>query len=149
MNEVDGMPLSAEEREKFLAGPHVGALAVEAGGGRGPVNVPVWYVYRPGGEVVLVTGRASRKAQLIADAGRFTLLVDQTSPTYRYVSVEGELVSLETATEELAREIAVRYLPTEAAVDAHVERIMADPEAVVAIRMRPRHWHSADLGGAS
>ncbi|MEU1815387.1 hypothetical protein ABZ543_09340 [Streptomyces roseifaciens] len=75
--------------------------------------------------------------------------MDQTSPTYRYVSVEGELVSVETATKELAREIAARYLPTESAVEAHVERIMADPEAVVAIRMRPRHWLSADLGGAS
>ncbi|MFC5147415.1 pyridoxamine 5'-phosphate oxidase family protein [Streptomyces aureoversilis] len=144
------MPLSVEEREKFLVGPHVAALAVDSGEeGRGPVNVPIWYVYRPGGEVVLVTGRASRKTQLIADAGRFTLLVDQTSPTYRYVSVEGELVSVETATKELAREIAARYLPTESAVEAHVESIMAAPEAVVAIRMRPRHWLSADLGGAS
>ncbi|MBT2384650.1 pyridoxamine 5'-phosphate oxidase family protein [Streptomyces sp. ISL-11] len=144
------MPLSVEEREEFLAGPHVAALAVDAGDERrGPVNVPVWYVYRPGGDFVFVTGRASRKAQLIADAECFTLMVDRTSPTYRYVSVEGELVSVAVATRELAREIAARYLPTEQAVAEHVERIMADPEAVVAITMRPRHWLSADIGGAS
>jgi len=38
--------MSAEEREQFLAGLHVG----EAGDDRGPLAVPVWYDYRAGGQ---------------------------------------------------------------------------------------------------
>lgn len=35
--------LTAHDRELFLAGPHVAALSVSAGPGRGPFTVPVWY----------------------------------------------------------------------------------------------------------
>lgn len=36
------MALSREEREKFLAEPHIAALAVDAGEGRAPLTVPIW-----------------------------------------------------------------------------------------------------------
>ena len=45
------MPLtmSRAEREEFLAGVHVGVLSVASGDGGGPLAVPVWYAYQPGG----------------------------------------------------------------------------------------------------
>ena len=46
------MALSKEEREQFLAEPHIGALSVSAGDKRGPLTVPIWYQYSPGGEPV-------------------------------------------------------------------------------------------------
>jgi hypothetical protein len=42
--------LSVRDRELFLAEPHIAALSVSAGPGRGPLTVPIWYQYEPGGE---------------------------------------------------------------------------------------------------
>ena len=54
--------MSHADREAFLADTHVALLAV-ADDSRGPLLVPVWYWYRPGGEVHVVTGGASRKVK--------------------------------------------------------------------------------------
>jgi nitroimidazol reductase NimA-like FMN-containing flavoprotein (pyridoxamine 5'-phosphate oxidase superfamily) len=141
--EVDAVGLSAEERVKFLAEPHVASLAVDAGPERAPLSVPVWYDYQPGGDVEFLTGRDSVKAALIEKAGRFTLLAHRTSPTYRYVSVEGPVIwSGPTTLEQLAR-IAARYLPPDT-VPGYVEG--SDLDALVTFRMRPERWLSADLG---
>ena len=50
------------EREAFLAGVHVGIISI-AEEGRGPLTVPIWYAYTPGGELRLITGRHSRKGR--------------------------------------------------------------------------------------
>jgi hypothetical protein len=47
--------LSVRDRECFLAEPHVAALSVSAGQGRGPFTVPIWYQYAPGGEAWVLT----------------------------------------------------------------------------------------------
>ncbi|MDY6996316.1 MAG: pyridoxamine 5'-phosphate oxidase family protein, partial [Actinomycetota bacterium] len=39
------MTLPQHEREQFLAEPHIAALSVNAGAGRGPLTVPIWYQY--------------------------------------------------------------------------------------------------------
>jgi nitroimidazol reductase NimA-like FMN-containing flavoprotein (pyridoxamine 5'-phosphate oxidase superfamily) len=64
--------LSVRDREFFLAEPHVAALSVSAGQGRGPFTVPIWYQYAPGGEAWVLTEAGSRKVRLIETAGRFT-----------------------------------------------------------------------------
>lgn len=137
------MSLSMAEREAFLDESHIAAVAVDAGADRAPLTVPVWYDYRPGGEVRFLTDGDSLKARLIAKAGRFSLLVQRASPTYRYVCVEGPVVgSNPTTLEELAR-IAARYLPADA-VPGYVDS--SDRGALVTFRMRPERWLSADLG---
>nr|WP_282548068.1 pyridoxamine 5'-phosphate oxidase family protein [Streptomyces rochei] len=139
------MALSREEREKFLAEPHIAALAVDAGEGRAPLTVPIWYQYEPGGDVWIMTGLDSRKNRLIQAAGRFTLMVDRLEPTIRYVSVEGPVVETVAATEEDLREISARYLPPEK-VDGYVAYASADHGEQVIVRMRPERWVSSDLG---
>ena len=57
--------MTKEEREAFLADVHVGVVAIPEPG-RGPLAVPVWYSYEPGGELHMVTARTSRKGQLLA-----------------------------------------------------------------------------------
>ncbi|GGO75278.1 pyridoxamine 5'-phosphate oxidase [Nonomuraea cavernae] len=137
------MPLSVAAREAFLAESHIAAVAVDAGSGRGPLNVPVWYDYSPGGEVRFLTDGESLKARLIFKAGRFSLLAQRASPTYRYVAVEGPVVaSAPTTLDELAQ-IAARYLPPDA-VPGYVDS--SDTRALVTFRMRPERWLSADLG---
>ena len=47
--------MTREEREQFLAGAHVGVLSVASESGGGPLAVPVWYSYQPGGPVSVIT----------------------------------------------------------------------------------------------
>ncbi|MCX2730711.1 pyridoxamine 5'-phosphate oxidase family protein [Saccharopolyspora sp. NFXS83] len=139
------MALSAQEREQFLAEPHIGALAVAWTSDRAPLTVPIWYQYSPGGELWISTGPESRKARAIRAAGRFSLMVQRTTPTIRYVSVEGPVVRTEAGTPERSLEMARRYLPPQQAAEfAEYERTQLGEH--VAIYMRPEHWLSADLG---
>ncbi len=90
------MPVtSAAEREEFLAGVHIGVLNAAAGTAGRTLAVPVWYSYQPGGLLTVLTGRRSRKAAAVRAAGRFSLCVQDERPPYRYVSVEGPVVSEE------------------------------------------------------
>ncbi|WP_217144836.1 pyridoxamine 5'-phosphate oxidase family protein [Streptomyces sp. AC627_RSS907] len=139
------MALTRDEREKFLAEPHIAALAVEAEAGRAPLSVPIWYQYEPGGDVWIMTGLDSRKNQLIKAAGRFSLMVDRLEPTIRYVSVEGPVIETVPATEEHLREISARYLPADK-VDGYVAFATANHGEQVIVRMRPERWVSSDLG---
>ena len=137
--------LSVRDRESFLAEPHVAALSVTAGQGRGPFTVPIWYQYAPGGEAWVHTEAGSRKARLIEAAGRFTLMVERVLPTVRYVSVEGPVTRTVLATEALVEEIAARYLPPDK-VPAYIEFARAELGEQVAIYLRPQRWLTADLG---
>ncbi|WP_328494801.1 pyridoxamine 5'-phosphate oxidase family protein [Streptomyces sp. NBC_00414] len=139
------MALPREEREKFLAEPYVAALAVDAGAGRAPLIVPIWYQYEPGGLVWILTGLNSRKHELISAAGRFSLMVDRLEPTIRYVSLEGPVVGTAPATREQLHEISARYLPADK-VDAYVDFSWKEHGEMVVIRMRPERWLSSDLG---
>ncbi|MFE7674966.1 pyridoxamine 5'-phosphate oxidase family protein [Streptomyces albidoflavus] len=142
------MALGVQEREEFLAGRHVASLAVERGDGRAPLTVPLWYWYEPGGEVRVITGADSVKAGFISAAGRFSLLVQQTVPTYLYVSVDGPVVgTTPTTVADMVTE-ASRYLDAEG-VDDYVSGsgvTETDSAGLVTLAMRPEHWLSADLG---
>jgi nitroimidazol reductase NimA-like FMN-containing flavoprotein (pyridoxamine 5'-phosphate oxidase superfamily) len=139
------MALSAEEREQFLAEPHVGALSVVERPDRAPLTVPLWYQYTPGGELWVRTPPGSRKARAIAAAGRFTLLVDRTEPTVRYVSVEGPVTRTEPDSPERAHEMAARYLP-EDKVAGFLEFERTQIGEHVVLFLRPEHWLSSDMG---
>jgi len=137
--------LTVQEREQFLAEPHIAALSVSAGPGRGPLTVPIWYQYEPGGEPWILTEVKSRKVPLIEAAGCFTLMVDRVTPTTRYVSVEGPVTRTVPCTGQLLREMTERYLPPEQA-EAYIEMAEAEFGEQVAIYIRPQRWLSSDLG---
>ncbi|BBY34334.1 pyridoxamine 5'-phosphate oxidase [Mycolicibacter minnesotensis] len=139
------MSLSQDEREQFLAEPHIAALSVDAGVGRGPLTVPIWYQYTPGGEPWVMTAAGSRKARLIETAGCFSLMVERTEPTLRYVSVDGTVSRIDPGSEELHAELAHRYLPPERA-ERFLQFAQAELGEQVVIYLRPQHWLSADLG---
>jgi hypothetical protein len=137
--------LSERDRELFLAEPHIAALSVSAEGGRGPLTLPIWYQYAPGGEAWVLTAASSRKARLIRAAGRFSLMVDRVLPTVRYVSVEGPVTRVVPGTGELLREMTERYLAPEK-VPAYLEFARAELGDQIAIYLRPQRWLTADLG---
>jgi PPOX class probable F420-dependent enzyme len=134
------LKMSPREREEFLAGLHVAVLTVASGGRTGPLAVPVWYTYLPGGTVNVSTNRGTRKAMAITAAGRITLCAQDERPPYKYVTVEGP-VTIEEASHEERLELARRYLGTEGA-DAY---IAANPTGnQIMIRLEPEHWLTAD-----
>jgi hypothetical protein len=92
-----------------------------------------------------MTGKDSRKNELIQAAGRFSLLVDRLEPTIRYVSVEGPVTGTEPATIEHLREVSARYLPAEK-VDGYVDFAWKNHGEQVVVRMRAERWVSSDLG---
>jgi nitroimidazol reductase NimA-like FMN-containing flavoprotein (pyridoxamine 5'-phosphate oxidase superfamily) len=141
------MALSVEERAQFLAEPHVAALSVVEGPDRAPLTVPIWYQYRPGSELWVLTAPDARKTRAIEAAGRFGLMVHRTEPTIRYVSVEGPVIRTAAANEDRSREMAARYVPP-GRLDEYLEFERTQLGEHIAIYMRPEHWLSADLGPA-
>jgi hypothetical protein len=137
--------LSERERELFLSEPHIAALSVSDGQGRGPLTIPIWYQYQPGGEAWVLSEVDSRKVRLIEAAGRFTLMVDRVVPTTRYVSVEGPVTRIVPGTDEHLQEITERYLSAEK-VPAYIEFAKSELGEQIAIYMRPQRWLSSDLG---
>ena len=137
--------MSAAEREEFLAGVRVGVLSAAVGTACQTLAVPVWYSYQPGGLLTVLTGRRSRKAGAIRAAGRFGLCVQDESPPYRYVSVEGPVVSEEELDPAERLAMARRYLGAEGGARYVADN--PDPERQnVAFRMRPERWLSQDQG---
>ncbi|WP_280422166.1 pyridoxamine 5'-phosphate oxidase family protein [Nocardia carnea] len=139
------MSLTPEERQSFLAEPHIGALSVSAGPDRGPLTVPIWYQYTPGEDLWLVTGPESAKMRRIRAAGRFSLMVQRVQPTVRYVSVEGPVTAVEPMPDARHREMVARYLPPDQ-VEGYLAYAEAELGEHVIVRMRPERWLSADLG---
>ncbi len=139
------MALTQDEREQFLAEPHIAALSVNSGGNRGPLTVPIWYQYEPGGEPWVLTGAGSHKARLIEANGFFSLMVERAEPTVRYVSVDGAISRIEPGTDAQTVEMASRYLSGDA-LDRYLDFARTELGAHVAIYMAPERWLSADMG---
>jgi nitroimidazol reductase NimA-like FMN-containing flavoprotein (pyridoxamine 5'-phosphate oxidase superfamily) len=138
--------MSHAEREQFLAEVHVGVLSVDAGPGSGPLTIPVWYGYEPGGPVSVSTDRSTRKAVAIGAAGRFSLCAQDEQPPYKYVTVEGPAV-IAPATLDERRALARRYLgPADG--DAFIAAEPGDGADAIMIRMTPEHWLAADFSKA-
>ncbi len=136
--------MSKSEREDFLAQPHVGVISIEAEG-RGPVTVPIWYSYEPGGHVKVLTGVDSKKTKLLQAAGRFSLCVQRERLPYKYVSVEGPIVETRPAELELdSRPMAHRYLGPGMG-DQYVED-GAEGDDSLCFLMAPQRWSSVDYG---
>ena len=137
--------MTSDERQAFLAGVHVGIVSLNQEG-RGPLTIPVWYAYEPGGDVQVVTERASRKGKLLEEGRRISLCVQDEAPPYKYASVEGPVVRIEPSdAERHERFLAHRYLGTEAG-DRYMESEAdgRDDDEMILIHMRPERWLTAD-----
>jgi nitroimidazol reductase NimA-like FMN-containing flavoprotein (pyridoxamine 5'-phosphate oxidase superfamily) len=137
--------MSREEREAFLADVRVGILSLNQEG-RGPLTVPVWYAYEPGGDVQVVTERTSRKGKLLEEGMRISLCAQEEAPPYKYASVEGPIIRIEPSdAERHERALAHRYLGPEAG-DRYMESEAdgRDDDEMILIHMRPERWLTAD-----
>jgi PPOX class probable F420-dependent enzyme len=146
---IMSLAMTPAEREAFLTDVHVAVVTVADDNGRGPLATPLWYDYQPGGEIILVTDRNSRKAQLIRKAGRVTVCAQTQEMPYRYATVEGPVTRIEdTVTVEQRRELARRYLGS-AGADDYIEATRDVTDHMCAIHIRPEHWLTRDYTKAS
>jgi PPOX class probable F420-dependent enzyme len=135
------LAMTVEEREAFLAGPHVGVLAVARADGP-PLAVPIWYGYEPGGDVWMLTDEDSLKGRLLRAAGRASLCAQsEKAPAYAYVSVEGPVTFAPSDRERHARPLAHRYLGRELG-----DRYFASTEGTepALVTLRPERWFTVD-----
>jgi len=139
------LAMTKAEREDFLADAHVGIISISEGD-RGPLTVPIWYAYDPGGELHFVTERTSRKGRLLEQVPRFSLCAQTEAPPYKYVSVEGPIVAIETAdVDRHIRPLANRYLGPELG-DQYIEASRGEGGEIdsILVRMQPERWLCVD-----
>jgi PPOX class probable F420-dependent enzyme len=136
--------MSKEAREQFLAGVHIGVIAVERPD-RAPLAMAIWYAYEPGGEVSIFTTEENLKVKLIRAAGRFSITAQQEQPPYKYVTADGDVTWVGPADEAEARAVAIRYLGEEAGNRFADANQHADTQSSVSIRMQPKKWVSSDF----
>ena len=142
--------LTAAEREQFLAQPQVGVLSVaDLDGDRPPLTVPVWYAYRPGGELTFFTGtqgQAARKTRLLERAGKLSFCVQQPEYPYKYVAVECTVTKADRspAAEQVVA-VASRYLPEDAAQGFAAAEVSHPTGTFVLFTARPDRWLSFDF----
>jgi PPOX class probable F420-dependent enzyme len=142
------MKMSKEAREQFLAGVHVGVIAVERPD-RAPLAMAIWYGYEPGGEVSIFSTEDNLKVRLIRAAGRFSITAQQEQSPYKYVTAEGDVTWVGPADEAEARAVAIRYLGEEAGNRFADANQHADTQSSVCIRMRPEKWLSSDFSAVA
>ncbi len=136
------LSMSRAEREAFLRATRVGVVSI-AEPGRGPLTVPVWYRYTPGGTLRFVTGARSRKAALLADATRISVCVQSEAPPYQYVSIEGP-VTIGTPDYELdVRQVALRYLGEQMG-EMYLAMSAENPDPTILVELTPERWYSVD-----
>ncbi|MFN8643707.1 MAG: pyridoxamine 5'-phosphate oxidase family protein [Candidatus Binatia bacterium] len=139
---MSALSMSRAEREAFLAATRVGVVSI-ADAARGPLTVPVWYRYTPGGTLRFVTGAGSRKATLLRAAGRAGFCVQSETPPYQYVSVEGPVTLGAPDPERDVRQTALRYLGDQMGA-MYLAMMAADPEPTVLVELTPERWYAVD-----
>jgi nitroimidazol reductase NimA-like FMN-containing flavoprotein (pyridoxamine 5'-phosphate oxidase superfamily) len=141
--------LTEHERQAFLAEPHVGVVSVASDDDRPPLTVPVWYNYRPGGNLSFFTGtqgRKARKSELIKQSGVLSLCVQREEFPYKFVTVEGTVVRTDrppSAEQMLA--VVRRYLPEEQAQGFVAAELGHPAGELVLYTVRPDRWLSFDF----
>lgn len=142
--------MTEQERQAFLAEPHVGVLSVASDTGRPPLTIPIWYGYRPGGTLSFFTGTQGRKARktgLIQKAGVVSLCVQREDFPYKYVTVEGTVVRTDrppSAEQMLA--VARRYMPEDQAQGFVASELDHPTPEFVLFTIRPDRWLTFDFG---
>ena len=138
------LTMTKQERETFLADPHVGVISIEQVGAP-PLTVPIWYDYTPEKGVWVITEENSLKGGALRAAGRFSLCAQvEAPPDYQYVSVSGPIVEVRPAdTERDSRPMAHRYFGQEMG-DLYVDSQSGAGNLVFV--MRPDRWRTVDYG---
>jgi hypothetical protein len=136
--------MTQAEREVFLNQPLVAVISIPEPG-RGPLTVPVWFYYEPAGDVCIWTGSNSRKGQLLRNATRISICIQEPNPPYKYISIEGP-ISIEPAQfERDVRPMALRYFGLDVG-EEYLTSIGGSAGVVgdILVRLHPERWLTVD-----
>ena len=134
--------ISKDEKQDFLAGLHVGVLSLN-NNPKGPLTIPIWYDYEPGGELWFITDPNSLKGKLLKVGVRLSLMSQSEEPPYKYVSIEGPVVSIDESSDDDLLAMAVRYLGEDGG-KRYAENSNTSGDIIV--RVKPERWLSVDYG---
>lgn len=137
--------MTIDERQAFLAETRVGIISIPEEGG-GPLTVPVWYTYQPGGDVCVWTSSSSHKAKLLKTAQRISFCVqDPTPPFYKYVSVEGPFSIQPVDLERDIHPMAIRYYGPKYGESYYADVSRTDDwKSSILVCIHPERWLTAD-----
>jgi PPOX class probable F420-dependent enzyme len=123
----------AETKDFLMTGTRTGKLATVRDDGR-PHVAPIWFV-QDGDSLVFTTWHESVKAANIQRDPRVSLCVDDETPPFSFVIVEGTVTISEDAEERLywATRIAERYMGATLA-ESYGQRNSVEGELVVRIK---------------
>ena len=137
------LAMTKAQREAFLAETRVGIISI-AEEGRGPLTLPIWYTYTPGGDVQIAMGGASTKANLIRQAGRCSLCVQTETPPYQYVSVEGPAtIGDQPDYETIIKPMAYRYLGEQMG-EMYLQTTADERAGSVLVTLQTKRWLTVD-----
>lgn len=138
--------MSREQARVFLMeGTRTGKLAVSRADGR-PHVTPIWFVL-DGNSVVFTTWHTTVKARSLAQDGRASMAVDDQTPPYSFVMVEGT-ATISNDLDELrpyATRIGSRYMGPEKA-EAFGRRNAVEGELLVRMKIE-KMVAKADMAG--
>jgi hypothetical protein len=132
--------MTQDEKEAYLSEVRIGVLAINDAGS-GPLTAPLWYDYRPGGEIFMIVAADSRKGKLLAVGQRVSLVVQCEALPYSYVSVEGPVTSVSPVTFDELLSMAYRYLGEK---QGRQYAQAAGIEKEIGVRVRPERWLAVD-----
>ncbi len=137
--------MTIEERQAFLAETRVGIISIPEQD-RGPLTVPVWYFYNPGGDLCVWTSVNTRKYKLLQKTSRISFCVqDPTPPLYKYVCVEGPFNIRPVDLERDIHPMALRYYGPVAGEQYFAEVSQGeDWKTSVLVCLHPERWLTVD-----
>ena len=137
--------MTKAEREAFLKEVRIGVLALNEPG-RGPLAIPMWYDYEPGGDFWIMTQRNSQKGKLIELGTRMSLCVEDPATPYRYVMVEGPVTEIRPYTvDDDTLPMATRYLGEEKGrIYTEARRADGSERGGIRVAVRPERWLTVD-----
>ena len=135
------LAMSTDQREAFLADLHVGIVSIPRKE-KGPLTVPIWDDYEPGGVVWMITGNSSIKGKLLKNASCISLCVQTEAAPYQYVSIEGPFATTATGEGQLLH-MATRYLGTEGG-KAYAEGSSDAGGDSIVVSITPETWFTVD-----
>ena len=134
--------MTLEERDAFLAEPHIAVVAVPADG-MAPVMTPVWYRYEPGGCVYFTSLATGKKASRLKSGTPIALNVQAGDGwAAGYVTVEGIVERISSGDERAElRRMDERYF----GADADNYMAVVPPDYVwIEVCVRPTRFFSRD-----
>ena len=142
------LKMSVEERQKFLADLHVGIISIPREN-RAPLTVPIWYDYKPGGKLWILTESGSLKGHALLNCEYISLCAQTENPPYQYVTVEGRF-EISDSNQEVGLKMAIRYLGetmgrqyAEGSNDSELDSGETDSSGII-VSFTPEKWLTVD-----